>query len=153
MFFGKFDDKIKKGNLFKINGRKIDLMPYEYIQRNIPIGKNGSIEINYARYQLVGGEEGGEVFFNASKSPFFSSQNTLNFRSNFGVSGILNSIPLNAKNEKNAKTTKSKNRVSRNFSYFLYNIYNEKIVIARTRDGIIAAKEKELAEKRKAKEA
>ena len=145
--FGKFDDQNKLGKSFKINGRKIRLMPYEYIQRKIAIGKRGSVDINNSRLELLGAEKGGELFINAASKPFFNSSLNLNIGASFGALGMLVSIPLNSKNNKKV------NGIERNFSHFLYNIYNEKIVIAKTRDSIIAAKKKEWREKKAAEEA
>ena len=145
--FGKFDNKDKPGNAFKINGRKIKLMPYEYIQRSIAIGKRGSVDINNTRLELLGAEVGGELFINASSKPFFNASLNLNIGASFGAIGMLASIPLNSRNNRKV------NGIERNFSHFLYNIYNEKIVVAKTRDSMIAAKKKEWREKKAAEEA
>lgn len=144
---GKFDDQNKLGKSFRINGREVQLMPYEYVQRKIAIGKRGSVDLNGSRLELVGGENGGELFINASSKPFFNASLNLNIGASFGALGMLVSIPLNSKNNKKV------NGIERNFSHFLYNIYNEKIVIAKTRDSMIAAKKKEWREKKAAEEA
>jgi len=145
--FGKFDDKNKKGKSFKINGRKIELMPYEFIKRNIPIGKRGSVNINNQRFELLGQNKGGEAFFDTFKNSFFGSSGGSNQSLNFQKGGFFISIPINGNSNNNALQT------NRNFAYFLYNIYNEKVVIAKTREALIAAKKKEWREKKAAEEA
>ncbi len=142
---GKFDDNYKKGKAFKINGRKVQLMPYEYVQRTIAKGKRGSVKINGQRAELIGGENGGEAFFHAVPQSNFNSPMYINLGSNFGALGLFISIPLNSK--------KKIKGLKRNFSYFLYNIYKEKVVVAKTREALIAAKKKEWREKQAAEEA
>jgi|GEM_PF-5418486 len=143
--FGKFDDKYKKGKSFKINGRKIELMPYEFVQRNIAIDKRGSVDINRSRIELVGGKEGGELFLDGSASNSSNISVAINVGRSFGKYSMIISQPLSGKNNVRG--------IPRNFAYFLYNIYKEKVVIAKTREAMIAAKRKEWREKKAKEEA
>ncbi len=141
--FGKFDNKYQPGKSFKINGRKIQLMPYEYVKRNIAVGKRGSVELRGSRLELVGGVEGGEAFY-ATKGMSIETSLMLSIGASLLTSPLgLSVMVTGGKAEPIPKT----------FAYVLYNIYNEKIVIAKTRDAMIEAKRKEWREKKAIEEA